>query len=81
LNKGRPLVILKHGDRAEAELVDSTICSIRLPLENPGVCIVRLLDLANDDGLQFPTRVLEVEICLSASELRRHRQGRRPRLT
>lgn len=62
--KGTPLGILGHGDRTGAKLVNGAVRSVCLSLENAGICVVRLLDLANNDSLKLPSRILEVQVGL-----------------
>lgn len=59
-----PFVVLWHGNRTSAKFVDGIVCSVCVSLQNARIRIVRLLDLANDDRLQFSTRVLKVQVCL-----------------
>lgn len=59
-----PLVILGHGDGPDTQLVDGRVGRVGLPLENTGVGIVGLLDLADDDGLELSTRAFQITVCL-----------------
>ncbi|RBQ70685.1 hypothetical protein VDGD_21507 [Verticillium dahliae] len=64
LDKVSPLGVLGHGNGADAELVDGVVRGVRLALENAGIGVVRLLDLADDDGLKLPAGRLQVEVRL-----------------
>lgn len=63
-HKVNPLLILGHGYGAIAELLDDVVGVVCLALEDSGVSIVGLLDLANHNGLELAARGLEVEIGL-----------------
>lgn len=49
LNKVRPLVILGHGNRSDTEVLNSAVRRVGLALQDAGVGIVRLLNLAYDN--------------------------------
>ncbi|PNY29179.1 hypothetical protein TCAP_00901 [Tolypocladium capitatum] len=59
-----PFLVLGHGDGAVAELLDDPVGVVGLALQDAGVGIVRLLNLANDNRLQLAAGALEVEVRL-----------------
>lgn len=65
LDEARPLVILGHGNRSDTEVFDRTVRCVGFALQNAGVGIVRLLDLAYDNRLQLAARGFEIKICLA----------------
>lgn len=59
-----PLMILGHRNRPHTELFDGVVSLVGFPFENAGIRIVGFLDLANNNGLEFAPRVLQIEVCL-----------------
>jgi hypothetical protein len=59
-----PLLIFRQGDGTGAEGLDGVVSIVTLALEDSSQRIVRLLDLANYNGLELATRALKVEVCL-----------------
>lgn len=55
-----PFNIPGHSDRAISELLDSRVNLVGVTFQDCCQSIVCFLDLANDDRLQLPTRVLKV---------------------
>lgn len=68
-NEGVPFGILGHGNWANSKLFNSTVSNIRLSLENTSISVVRLLYLANDNGLKLPSRILKVQVRLWVRQL------------
>lgn len=68
-HKVRPLAVLGHADGARTQLVDGAVRGVGLALEDRGVGVVCLLDLAYDDGLQLAARRLKVQVCLEKVSL------------
>jgi hypothetical protein len=64
LDKFDPFSVFGHGNWAAPELVNCIVAGICFPLQNACVGVVRLLDLANNNRLEFPTRGLQVEVSL-----------------
>ena len=64
LHEPIPFVVPGHGDGPGAKPVNGREHLIGITLQDSSESIVSLLDLANDDGLELATRVLEVEIGL-----------------
>jgi len=64
LDKGIPFCVLRHDDWADPQLLDCSICRISLSFKNACVCVVRLLDFANNDRLELSPRVLQVKVGL-----------------
>lgn len=63
----RPLLVLRHGNRATAEAFDSLVGIVTLALEDPGQSVVSLLNLTNNDGLELTAGGFEVEVGLTLS--------------
>jgi hypothetical protein len=64
LHKPVPLVVSWHGDRPGAKPLHGRKHLIRIALQDASEGVVSLLYLANDDGLQLATGILEVEVSL-----------------
>lgn len=67
LNEGVPFVVFRHGDWARPEVLDSIVCFISFALQNTGVIAVSLLNLSDDNSLQFSSRGLKIEVRLPLS--------------
>ena len=59
-DKVYPFLVLGHGNGPVAELLNDAIGIVGLPLEDAGVRIVGLLDLADNDRLKLSSRAFEV---------------------
>jgi hypothetical protein len=62
-----PLIILGHGDWTTAQALDSLVSIVTLALEDASKCVVSLLDLADDDGLELAARGFKVQVSLVTS--------------
>lgn len=60
-----PLLVPGHGNGATAQLLDCVVHFIRVSLHDAGKRIVRFLDFANYNRLEFASRVLEVQVGLA----------------
>lgn len=81
--EGVPFDIFRHRYGSSSELLHSVIRLVRFSLENTGICIVGLLNLTNDNGLKFASRLLQVQECLASKSLSilRVRSSRRTNTT
>jgi hypothetical protein len=59
-----PLEVSGHPNGSTAEPVNRGIDLIGVSFQDARKCVVRFLNLANNDGLQLSARVLEIEISL-----------------
>lgn len=59
-----PLLVSGHSNWATAELLDSCVHLVSITLHDTGKSVVSFLNLADNDGLEFTPRVLEVEVRL-----------------
>jgi hypothetical protein len=59
-----PFMIFCHHQRSFSKSVGSFEGLVRFTLKDTCIGGICLLDLANNDRLQFATRRLEVEVCL-----------------
>jgi hypothetical protein len=64
-NKSVPFVVVRHRNWAYAKLLCSVEGLVRFPFENTGIGIVSLLDLADNNGLEFTAGVFKVQIGLA----------------
>lgn len=66
LDKDRPFMIPGHGQRSITKTVDGIVGVLGFTSQNAGQGVVRLLDLADYNRLQFPSRAFEVKVCLDS---------------
>jgi hypothetical protein len=65
LNKLVPLMVFWHCNRSSPQLLNCIVSPICLPSEDASIGIIGLLDLANNDGLEFSSRRFKIQIGLA----------------
>lgn len=60
LYKIDPLMILRHGDWASPQLVDSFVCILRFAPQDADVRVVCFLDLTHDNRFELASRALQI---------------------